>query len=178
MNPILVSEEKIYVGRRFSVVKRTFVKDRDGSFTREIVLFPEAVVVLPFINREEIILIKQFRPTINDYIIEAPAGVVDQGENPDETARRELVEEIGYYPQNLVKIASFVPTPGYSTEILHFYIAKELEYRGAKPEEYELIEPFILSFETAYSMVLENKIRDMKTSLAILLVKNRDMWGK
>ncbi|MEM0355821.1 MAG: NUDIX hydrolase [Desulfurococcaceae archaeon] len=172
VKPTIVSEEKIYVGKRFSVVKRTYAKNSGEVFTREIVLFPEAVVVLPFISINDIVLIKQFRPTINDYIIEAPAGVVDQGENPDETARRELVEEIGYYPRKLIKIASYIPTPGYSTEILHFYIAKELEYRGAKPEEYELIEPFIVDFETAYRMVLDNKIRDMKTSLAILLVKN------
>jgi ADP-ribose pyrophosphatase len=166
--PVVVEEKELFRGLRFSVVRRKYLK-QGGSFERDIVVFPQAVVVLPFISGEEIVLIKQYRAPLDDYVIEAPAGVIDEGETPDETARRELVEEIGYYPRRLVKIGSFTPAPGYSSEILHFYYAEELEYVGARPEKYEVIEPFRVGFREAYDMVLRNEIRDAKTALLILL---------
>lgn len=170
--PRMISEVELFSGLRFKVARRKYSRDGD-SFERDIVIFPEAVVVLPFITSEKIILIKQFRPSVNDYIIEAPAGVVDKDETPEETARRELVEEIGYYPSRLTKLGSFMPTPGYSTEILHFYIAENLEYRGMRPEKYEVIEPFIVDLEKVYRMVLNNEIKDAKTALLILLYMSK-----
>lgn len=166
--PVVVEEKELFKGLRFSVVRRKYLK-QGGLFERDIVVFPQAVVVLPFIGEEEIVLIKQFRAPLDDYVIEAPAGVVDEGETPDETARRELVEEIGYLPGKLFRIGSFTPAPGYSSEILHFYYAEELEYVGARPEKYEVIEPFRVGFRDAYNMVLRNEIRDAKTALLILL---------
>ena len=68
-----------------------------------------------------------------------------------------------------MKLGSFTPAPGYSTEVLYFYYAEKLEYRGARPEKYEIIEPFKLPIRKAYEMVLNNEIRDMKTALIILL---------
>ncbi|MEM3912789.1 MAG: NUDIX hydrolase [Desulfurococcaceae archaeon] len=170
--PVLIEEKELFKGLRFSVVRKKYAK-RDGLFERDIVIFPQAVVVLPFITRNEVILIKQFRASSNDFIIEAPAGVVDEGETPDEAAKRELVEEIGYYPRKLIKLGEFMPTPGYSTEILHFYYAENLEYVGAQPEKYEIITPFRISFNDAYKIVLENKIVDAKTALIILLYYNK-----
>lgn len=166
--PELVEERELFSGLRFSVVRRKYTK-QDGTFERDVVVFPEAVVVLPLITLDEVLLIRQFRAPLNDFIIEAPAGVIDKGETPDETAKRELVEEIGYYPRKLVNLGSYTPTPGYSTEILHFYCAEELEYVGARPEKYEVIEPVRLRFKAAYEMVLNNEITDMKTALVILL---------
>lgn len=170
--PKLVGERELFRGLRFNVIRRKYVK-LDGVFERDVVVFPEAVVVLPLITQNEVLLIKQFRATLNDFIVEAPAGVVDGEEPPDETAKRELVEETGYYPRRLVKLGSYMPTPGYSTEILHFYYAEELEYIGARPEKYEVIEPVRIPLETAYEMVLNNEIKDMKTALAILLYSRR-----
>lgn len=169
--PRLIDEKELFRGLRFNVVRRKYVKD-DGVFERDIVVSPEAVVILPFITHDEILLIKQFRSPLNDFLIEAPAGVIDRGENPEETARRELVEETGYYPGRLVKLGSYTPSPGYSSEILHFYYAENLEYRGANPEKYEVIEPFRVEFDRAYEMVLNNEIKDAKTALIILLYKN------
>lgn len=170
--PRLVNEVELLSGLRFKVTRRRYIKD-DGYFERDIVVFPEAVVILPFVSREKIMLIRQFRASLNDFIIEAPAGVVDPGESPEETARRELVEEIGYHPNKLFKLGSFMPTPGYSTEILHFYVAEDLEYRGVKPEKYEVIEPMEIDLRQAYEMVLNNEIRDAKTALLILLYMSK-----
>lgn len=169
--PNLVEERLLFRGLRFSVVRRRYVKPNSGFFERDVVLFPEAVVILPVFPGDEVVLIRQFRAPFNEFIIEAPAGVVEPGENPEEAAQRELMEEVGLRPKSLIKLGSFTPAPGYSSEVLHFYVAYDPEPVGMKPEEYEIIEPIKLSLEEAYKMVLENKIKDMKTALAISLYK-------
>lgn len=167
--PELIEEVTAWRGLRFNVVRRTYRKEIGKTFSRDVVVFPHAVVVLPFINENTVLLIRQFRAPLGDFIIEAPAGVIDEGESPEETATRELIEEIGYEPRKLVKMGSFAPAPGYSTEILHFFYAEDLVPTGPRPEEYEIIEPYPLSFNEAVKMVLDNRLRDMKTALALLL---------
>lgn len=168
-----MEERELFRGLRFSVVRRKYIKQSGDSFERDVVVFPQAVVVLPFISPHEVLLVKQFRAPMNGFIIEAPAGVVNSGERPEETAVRELIEETGYRPGRLSKLGSYVPTPGYSSEVLHLFYAEDLEHVGAKPEKYEIIELIKLDFNKAYEMVLRNEIWDMKTSLAILLYKLR-----
>jgi len=172
--PQLLREDLVFSGLRFNVVRRRYVKPRSGEFfERDIVIFPQAVAVLPFMDEESVLLIKQFRASLNDYIIEVPAGIVDRYETPEETAKRELAEETGYLSRTLEKLGSFTPTPGYSSEILHLYVARDLEYVGSRPEKYEIIEPFTVKFSEAYKMVLEGVITDMKTALIILLYGSR-----
>jgi ADP-ribose pyrophosphatase len=172
--PLLVGEELLFRGLRFSVVRRRYSKPGTGEiFERDVVVFPEAVAVLPLLGERRVVLLRQFRAPLNDYIIEVPAGVVDRGETPEETAKRELIEETGYHPRVLEKLGSFTPTPGYSSEVLHVYVARDLEYVGARPERYEVIEPLVVEFSEAYKMVLEGVIRDMKTALTILLYASR-----
>lgn len=174
-SPSLIDERVLFRGLRFLVTRRRYVGTK-GIFERDVVVFPEAVVVLPVID-DYLVLIKQFRAPFNDFIVEAPAGVVDKGETPDEAAVRELVEEIGYKPRKLVKLGKYTPAPGYSSEVLHFYVAYDLEYVGAKPERYEIIEPFQVKIEDAYRMVLSNQVTDMKTALAIMLYKSMKEAG-
>ena len=167
--PKLIEEVELFRGLRFSVVRRKYSKKRGEVFERDVVEFPNAVVVLPVVSKDEVVLIRQFRAPFNDFVIEAPAGVIDAGESPEEAARRELVEEIGYYPHKLVKLGAYIPAPGYSSEVLHFFYAEDLEYVGAKPEKYEVIESLRLPIARVYKMVLNNEIKDMKTSLLVLL---------
>lgn len=176
--PSLVEERLLFRGLRFSVVRRKYVKPDRGVFERDVVVFPEAVVVLPILPGDRVVLIRQFRAPFNDFILEAPAGVIDPGEKPEKAAERELVEEVGLKPGRLVKLGSFTPAPGYSSEVLHFYVAYDLKPVGMKPEEYEIIEPIVVDLEEAYSMILENRITDMKTALAISLYKSRREAGR
>jgi len=170
--PVLTGEEALFKGLRFNVVRRYYRKQDGGEFARDVVVFPEAVAVLPVTGNVEVVLLRQFRAPLQDFIIEAPAGVVDPGESPEDAARRELEEETGYYPRILRKLGSFTPAPGYSSEVLHLYYAKDLEYRGIKPEKYEILEPFTLPLNEAIRMVYTGVIRDMKTALLILLYKD------
>lgn len=177
--PRLVREEVVFRGLRFDVVRKRYLKPGTGEFfERDVVLFPQAVAVLPFIDSSRIILLRQFRAPLNEYVVEVPAGVVDRGETPEETARRELVEETGYTAETLEKLGSFTPTPGYSSEVLHLYVARSLKYMGMKPEKYEVLEPFVIEFSEAYRMVLRGAITDMKTALIILLYSSKYSGGE
>jgi ADP-ribose pyrophosphatase len=172
--PRLIGEEVVFTGLRFRVVRRTYSKsDTEEIFKRDVVIFPQAVAVLPFLDNSRIILLVQFRASFNDYVIEVPAGVVDPGESPEDAAKRELIEETGYSARFLEKLGSYTPTPGYSSEVLHFYVARGLEYKGIKPEKYEVLEPFSVEFSEAYKMVIDGVISDMKTALIILLYNSK-----
>jgi ADP-ribose pyrophosphatase len=171
--PLVLREELLVEGLRFNVVRRYYRKTSGDEFARDIVVFPEAVAVLPILGNHEVILLRQFRAPLNNIIIEAPAGVIDPGETPEEAARRELEEETGYYPGKLVWLGSYTPSPGYSSEVIHLYYAVNLEYRGARPEKYEVLEPFKIPLSEAVKMVYSGAINDMKTALLILLYCSR-----
>ena len=116
----ILGEETIYHGKRVTL-KKLYIKVNGKETFKEIVDFGEAVAILPILNEHpimeqtEIIVIKQYRPAVGKWIIEIPAGVVERGEKIEETAIRELIEETGYKPSRLEKLASIHPTPGYRT---------------------------------------------------------------
>lgn len=168
--PKLEREEVIYRGRRVTLTKRFYTFNHE-EFIREIVVFGQSVAILPFKDINQVILIEQFRPSQNKWILEIPAGVIEKNEKPEETAERELIEEIGYKPGKLVKIASIYVSPGYSDEILHIYIALELTHIGEKPERGELIRILTMNFNEALEKILKGEIIDAKTLLAFLLAK-------
>ena len=129
-----------------------------------------SVVIIAFKNKK-IIIEKEFRPVIKKWIYELPAGTIEKGETPEECARRELVEEIGYFPKKLKKIFSSYTSPGYSTELQHFFVATELKKVDRRPESYELIKFKELSIEEALRMIKNKKIIDGKTIQALLFFK-------
>ncbi len=160
--------EEVFHGKRVSLLRGTVELPDGRSIYREIVVFPESVAIVPVKNDGSIVLIRQYRAPVRDWIIEIPAGVVEPGEEPREAARRELIEETGYEPGKLVEAAVFYVSPGYSTEKMHLYIATGLRYVGARPESYELIELYEKPLAEAVEMIRRGEIRDAKTILGIL----------
>ncbi len=165
-NVEILGDQELFKGLRFNVVRRRMAID-NRVIERDVVLFPPSVTILPVLQSNKFILIKQYRAPIKDYIIEAPAGVVEPGEDIREAARRELIEETGYDPGELIYIGKYYPVPGYSTEAMHFFIARRLEYVGKKPEPYEVIEPLVVSMDEALDLVKRNEIADLKTVFLI-----------
>jgi ADP-ribose pyrophosphatase len=99
----------------------------DESFERHVVHHPGAVVVIPVDNDESVVLVRQYRVAVRRTLLEAPAGKTDvPGEAPDDTARRELVEEVGLQTGNLVKLAECFNSPGFSDELSQIYLATDL----------------------------------------------------
>ncbi|MCS7099475.1 MAG: NUDIX hydrolase [Sulfolobales archaeon] len=138
--------------------------------------FGQSVAVVPLVGGD-VILIRQFRAPVSAWVLEIPAGRVDPGESPEEAARRELVEEVGYYPRKLAKLGSVYMSPGYSDEVLHVYLAEELEYVGSSPEPGELIEVVRVKLAEAVSAVLGAGVADAKTLLSLLLLRELSRGG-
>ncbi len=166
----VLRDEVVFRGRRVSLVKR-FVKVKDKVVTREVVSFGEAVAMVPLLPDGSIILIKQFRSPIKKWIYEIPAGKVEVGEDPLETVRRELVEEVGYEVDSIEHLVSVHTTPGYSDEVLHIYLVKCSKEVGARPEPYELIERVKVPLDEAIKLVLSEEVVDAKTLLALMMLK-------
>jgi ADP-ribose pyrophosphatase len=146
------------------------VKLRSGRITRrEVVSHRGSVTVLPIISNKEIILVKQFRYAVKRELFEAPAGTIEKKETPYETAYRELIEETGYLSNNLEHIISFYTSPGYTTELMHLFFARNLQKKIANPEIDEDISIKIVPLDYAIHMIGDGKIVDAKTIIALLL---------
>jgi ADP-ribose pyrophosphatase len=139
-------------------------------FTKDVVRFGQAVAIIPIIG-DEVILIKQFRPSLNKWVLEVPAGRVEVNEALEDTARRELIEEVGYDAKTLIKLVSIYPAPGYSDEVLHIFLAKDLTYVGSKLEVGELIEVVKVKLDSALDLILSDDVVDAKTLISLLILK-------
>jgi len=170
----IIGEENIYLGKRVNL-KKLYLRINNKETFKEIVDFGEATAILPILQEHpepentEIIVIRQYRPAINKWIIEIPAGVVEKHETPEQTAVRELVEETGYKPGHLEKLASIHPTPGYSNEIIHIYVARNLQQTKTQLEPYEAIKIEKTTIKQALQEIIRNQPADAKTLIAILL---------
>ena len=164
----VLKDELLCEGRRVSLYRRV-VRVDGKEFVKDLVKFGESVAIVPLIDRRRVVLLRQWRPAINDWLIEVPAGRIEEGEHPEEAARRELEEEAGYRANTLIRIGSLCVSPGYSDEIIHIYLATDLEFVGASPEEGEVIESVIVPLNEALDFVVSQSRTDMKTVAALAL---------
>ena len=164
---------RIYSSSKFDVEINNFSLPNGKVVEKAYVKHRGSVVIAPFLDKETIILIKQYRPIIGKWLIELPAGTIEEGESTDSTALRELEEEVGYKAGKIQKILSFYVSPGVTTEVMHLYIATRLEKTSQKLEEYEVIEPFQVKLSDAIKMVEEGKIEDGKTMLSLLFISRK-----
>ena len=165
----MVKNKKIFSGKllKLYVERKKFPNGYVSDF--EIVKHPGAILVVPFLEKDKIILIRQFRPVIKSYIWELPAGTLGKNEPPLSCAKRELIEEIGYRATSWKKIGYIYPAPGYATEKIMIYTAKNLVKETLCPEEDEMITPVILSRNKIKLLIKSGKIVDAKTLAALML---------
>ncbi len=109
-------------------------------------------------------MLKQYRPAVRDYLIEIPAGNMDEGESPEQCVMRELAEETGYSSRNLVKIYEGYLVPGYGNEYMYFYLALDLYPADLPGDEDEVIEIFSVTLDEALAMMERGEIKDSKTA--------------
>ena len=164
---------KIFSSPKFDVIIDKFKLPNGKEVEKAYVKHRGSAVIVPFIDKETIIMIKQYRPVVNKWLYELPAGTIDEGENEETTAKRELEEEIGYQAKSVTKLFSFYVSPGVTTEIMHVFIAKELVKTSQHLEEYEVIEPFEIKLRDAINMVLDGKLEDGKTMLTLLFISQK-----
>ena len=140
---------------------------------REIVEHPGAVAVVPVLPDGRIVLVRQFRKPVEETLLEIPAGKLEEGEDARECALRELEEETGFRAGKLEKILEFFPSPGFSDECIHLFKATELQKCRKNTEADELIEEVFMSVSEILKLIQEDKIKDGKTIIGILIVHCR-----
>ncbi|MBI4667578.1 MAG: NUDIX hydrolase [Elusimicrobia bacterium] len=169
-------EKKIKTSHAFKGNDVSFFQDvirlpNGKKSIREYLDHPGAVTIVPFLDKKTILLLRQHRYPVGKTIIELPAGKLDDKENPLSCAKRELLEETGYWPGKIRKINSFWPTPAFANEIIHIYAAWNLKRRQADTDEDEFLEVFPLPFSKALEWVRIGRIMDSKSVIAILAIK-------
>jgi ADP-ribose pyrophosphatase len=173
VEPRVLGDELVAVGKRVKLLKRRF--EFGGSvFEKDVVAFGEAAIVVPLLGDGRVVMVRQWRPAVKAWVLEVPAGRVEQGENPERAARRELEEEVGYASGELVKLATAYATPGYSDEVMHFFAALELEKRRAHPEAGEILKAVEVD-PNAYLASAGREVLDLKTVAALALCKARGL---
>jgi len=168
-----ISSERIYKGKVVSL-RVDKVKLPDGrSSTREIIEHRGAVAIVPLTEEGEIVFVKQYRKPVEMVLLEIPAGTLEEGEEAEECAQRELIEEIGYRAGKMEKLTEFFLAPGYSSELIRLYLATDLKAEKGDADEDEFLKIEYLSSDEAVEKVENGEIKDAKTIAGILLTKKR-----
>ncbi|MCT4618690.1 MAG: NUDIX hydrolase [Marinisporobacter sp.] len=171
-NEITIKSDQVFEGKMINLRVDTVLLPGEKRATREIVEHPGAVAVVPITKDNKIIMVKQFRKPVERILLEIPAGKIDKNEEPLTCAKRELKEETGYESRDIKFLFSFYTSAGFSNEIIHLYVAKDLISGEACPDEDEYIEIEYMKINELVKMIYDGKIKDSKTIMAILAVKD------
>jgi ADP-ribose pyrophosphatase len=162
--------QTIYKGRIINLRLDSVELDNGKTALREIVEHPGAVGIIALKNNKDLILVKQYRKAVEEYLLEIPAGKLERDEDPKDCAARELKEETGYRAASVRYLSSLYTSPGFSNEIMHIFLASGLEYEKTNPDEDEIIHIVELDKSKVLDMALKGEIKDAKTLTAILML--------
>jgi ADP-ribose pyrophosphatase len=167
-----LSHERVYDGKVFDVDRDRVRMPNGREVTVDVVRHPKSVVLLPTPEPGRVVLIRQYRYAVHAFLWELPAGSVDEGETPEQAARRECHEEIGKVPRTVVRLGALYPTPGYCDEEMVFFRLSSLEEPTTKAEldEDEDIEVRVFDLPQAREMVRRGEITDMKTVAGLAMI--------
>ena len=170
--PTFAAASKVFSGVRFDIHAIELPGKDNHTIKREVVVHPGAVLILPFLDAQRIIMIRNERFAVDQTLWELPAGTLEPNEPVIHTAARELQEETGYKAELMQPLFNFYTTPGICNEIMYTFMAKELTYVGQSLDENERIIVEIVTLEKAYDMIGAGVILDGKTIAALLFYKN------
>lgn len=159
----------LYRGKKFQLAldRRTLP---DGvPIEREVILHPGAVVIIPLVDADHVCLVRNYRFTVDEWLLELPAGTLEPPEPPDVTAVRELAEETGYRAASWRKLTEFYPSPGIMSERMYLYLAEGLTPGPQRLEVGEQIQTQIVTWKDAVAGIFDGTIRDAKTMVGVLL---------
>jgi ADP-ribose pyrophosphatase len=173
-----ISFEYKFQGRIVNLRVDDALLPNGSTAKREIVEHNGGVCVAPLDSEYNLYFVKQFRYPYMEVVTELPAGKLEKGEDPFEAGKRELKEETGATAKNYVDLGKLYPTPGYCGEIIHMYLATDLEFGEQSPDEDEFLEVYKISLEKAVEMVMNGELRDSKTQTMVLKIYVMKQEGK
>ena len=166
-----VDRKQIYQGNIIKVESVGVQLPNGKITTRDVVLHPGAAVVVPVSDGGEIYLVRQFRKPIDKVSLELPAGKLDEGEDPEICALRELKEETGLTAARIQHLIDIHSTPGFSNEVLHMFLATGLKEGDSCADDDEFITPEKYHISDLVKMIVNREITDAKTIIGILLAE-------
>ena len=171
----VLESRKIHDGKVVHLRVDTVLLPSGNTSQREILEHRGAVCIVPVLPDGKIGLIRQWRSAVQEFLYELPAGGLEIGEAPEECAKRELIEEIGFEIGTLSPLFQCYLAPGYSSEMMWGFLGENLTEVGAQPEDDETIEFVPTTLEDALKLIETNEIRDSKTICGILAFFRRQL---
>ena len=162
-------DDVLYRGRVFELVREEVTLPNKARVALDIIRHPGAASIVAVTNHDEVLLIRQYRHAVGGFIWEIPAGTLDGLESPLACARRELIEETGYSARTWTALRVITPVPGYSTERVHLFFARDLERATQRLDIDEVLEVHVVPWQRALEMARDGSIQDAKTLCALFL---------
>jgi ADP-ribose pyrophosphatase len=171
-----MSERRVQRGAQFELVTEPVDLPNGRRVDLDLIRHPGAAAVVPFLDDERVLMIRQYRFATGGEILEIPAGKLDPGEAPEACAARELIEETGYRAGQLEKLAAIWTSPGFTDEVIHLYAAFDLEPTKQALEPDEVIELSPLPLADALAWLRQGEVVDGKSAIALMLAA--DLLGR
>jgi len=163
-----ISSETVYTGKIVNVRNDIAELFNGSQVPREVVEHPGGVAIVPLTDKNEVLMVRQYRYPVGEELLEIPAGKLEYCEDHCQCAVRELSEETGCTAGKIIYLGPIYPSPGFSKEILHIYLAADLQYGEAHPDENEFLSVEAIPLERLVRMAMTGEIKDGKTIIGIL----------
>jgi ADP-ribose pyrophosphatase len=170
--PQLLSSEEMYAGKIITVARDT-VREGEVTYVREVVGHPGGAGIVTYFDDGTTAFVRQYRHPTRRRVLEIPAGKLDPGERPEQTAARELEEELGVVAARLEPLSAFYTTPGFCAEKLWVFLATDLRETALGHETDEIIEVVRMPFKAALALIPSGEIEDAKTIIGLTLAARR-----
>lgn len=163
----------VYRGRKIDLALQTVVLGDGSCGLREVVVHRGAVALVPMVDADHVCLVENERYAVGKVLLEVPAGTIDPGETPEQTAVRELGEETGYRAGRMIKVRDWFVSPGVLSERMFLFLCEDLQPGPTGHQADESLKPVIVRWDEALRMAHDGRIEDAKTLLALLLWDQR-----
>jgi len=169
----LIASKTVFEGRLISVSVDEVELTNGRRTRREVVHHPGAAAVVPMLPDGRVVMIRQYRHATGSVLYELPAGICNPGEAPEECARRELGEEVGYQAEEMERLFSVYLSPGYSSELIHVFLARGLRPVEAEADADEQVAPVALPLETVVGMIARGEVQNAAAVCGVLAAAQR-----
>ncbi|MRX74318.1 NUDIX domain-containing protein [Bacillus lacus] len=175
-----LSSEKLFSGKIIDLYVQEVELPNGKKSKREVVKHPGAVAVIARTSENKLLLVEQYRKPLERTLVEIPAGKLEEGEEPIVTAKRELEEETGYTTDKLSLLISFYTSPGFADELVHLYLAEDIQKMDVKAEldEDEFVNLMEVTLKEAEQLLHEQRIYDAKTAYAVAYLQLQEAAKK